>query len=52
MDTGESVKFDVCRGLASDVPVTYLLIPVTIRPQEQVLSPHVDSIMISTPFRP
>ena len=35
--------------VSSDVSVTYLLIPITILIQKQVLSPKKDSIMISTP---
>ena len=36
-------------GIASDVSVTYLLIPFTMRTQETARSRNKDSIMISTP---
>ena len=39
------------REMVSDVSVTYLSIPFTIRTQEVVLSRNRDSIMISVPQR-
>ena len=39
----------ISRAMVSDVSVTYLSIPFTIRTQETVLSRNRDSIVISTP---
>ena len=39
----------LAKGITSDVSVTYLLIPITIRIQEHVLSRNKGSILISTP---